>query len=76
MADTSPAPGRWAFRPIPPEPRPIVELIADGTLDAELAAQLWLLGPPSSGAAVGEGSMAIAFVHQYLAGERTQARAA
>ena len=43
MADTSPAPGRWAFRPIPPEPRSIVELIADGTLDAELSAQLWLL---------------------------------
>ncbi len=43
MADTSPAQGRWAFRPVPPEPRSIVELIADGTLDAELAAQLWLL---------------------------------
>ena len=43
MADTSPAPGRWAFRPIPPEPRSIVALIADGTLDAELGAQLWLL---------------------------------
>ena len=43
VADTSPAPGRWAFRPIPPEPRSIVELIADGTLDAELSAQLWLL---------------------------------
>lgn len=43
MADTSPAPGRWAFRPIPPEPRSIVALIVDGTLDAELAAQLWLL---------------------------------
>jgi hypothetical protein len=43
VADTSPAPGRWAFRPIPPEPRSIVALIRDGTLDAELAAQLWLL---------------------------------
>ena len=43
MADTSPAPGRWAFRLIPPEPRSIVALIADGTLDAELGAQLWLL---------------------------------
>ena len=43
MADLSPARGRWAFRPIPPEPRSIVELIAAGSLDAELAAELWLL---------------------------------
>jgi hypothetical protein len=43
VTDTSPAPGRRAFRPIPPEPRSIVALIADGTLDAELGAQLWLL---------------------------------
>ncbi len=43
MADISPARDRWAFRPIPPEPRSIVELIGSGTLDAELAAQLWLL---------------------------------
>ncbi len=43
MADSSPAQGRWAFRPIPPEPRSIVELIRAGTLDAVLAAQLWLL---------------------------------
>jgi type IV secretory pathway ATPase VirB11/archaellum biosynthesis ATPase len=43
MADTSSARGRWAFRPVPPEPRSIVELIRAGTLDAELAAQLWLL---------------------------------
>jgi hypothetical protein len=43
MPDTSPAPGRWAFRPVPPEPRSIVELIRTGTLDAELTAQLWLL---------------------------------
>ena len=43
MADTSPVPGRWAFRLTPPEPRSIVALIADGSLDAELCAQLWLL---------------------------------
>jgi flagellar protein FlaI len=43
VADISPARGRWAFRPIPPEPRSIVELIASGTLDVELAAELWLL---------------------------------
>ena len=43
VTDLSPAPGRWAFRPEPPEPRSIVDLIASGTLDPELAAQLWLL---------------------------------
>ena len=43
MADTSPARGRWAFRPVPPEPRSITELIRSGTLDAELAATIWLL---------------------------------
>lgn len=43
MADTSPARGRWAFRPVPPEPRSIVELIRAGTLDAELAVTIWLL---------------------------------
>jgi energy-coupling factor transporter ATP-binding protein EcfA2 len=43
VADFSPARRRWAFRPTPPEPRSIVELIATGTFDAELAAQLWLL---------------------------------
>jgi hypothetical protein len=43
MADLSPARGRWAFRPVRPEPRSIVELIGTGVLDAELAAQLWLL---------------------------------
>ena len=43
MADLSPAPNRWAFRPIPPQPRSIVELVRSGTLDTELAAQLWLL---------------------------------
>lgn len=43
MADPSPAPGRWAFRPVQPEPRSIVELVRAGTLDAELAATLWLL---------------------------------
>jgi flagellar protein FlaI len=43
VADISPARGRWAFRAVPPDPRSIVELIRGGTLDAELAAQLWLL---------------------------------
>jgi hypothetical protein len=31
------------LRPIPPEPRSIVELIGAGTIDAELAATIWLL---------------------------------
>ena len=35
--------GRWAIRHVPPTPRSIVELIRAGTLDAELAATLWLL---------------------------------
>jgi hypothetical protein len=43
LADTSPARGRWAVRHVPPTPRSIVELIRAGTLDAELAATLWLL---------------------------------
>ncbi len=43
MADTSPARGRWAVRHVPPTPRSIVELIRAGTLDAELAATLWVL---------------------------------
>ena len=43
MADISPSSRRWAFRAIPPEQRSIVELIRTGTLDAELAARLWLL---------------------------------
>ncbi len=34
---------RWAFRPPRPQPRSIVELIDAGTLDAELAAMLWVL---------------------------------
>lgn len=59
MADTSPARGRWAFRPVPPEPRSIVELIRGGTLDAELAATLWLLvegGVPLLVAGEGQGT--------------------
>lgn len=43
MAETLPARGRWAIRHVPPTPRSIVELIRAGTLDAELAAILWLL---------------------------------
>jgi hypothetical protein len=43
MADPSRTPRRWAVRPTPPEPRSIVQLLRQGTLDAELAAQLWLL---------------------------------
>ena len=43
MADTSSARGRWAVRHVPPTPRSIAELIRAGTLDAELAATLWLL---------------------------------
>ena len=43
MANTFPARGRWAFRPVPPEPRSIIELIRAGTMDAELAATVWLL---------------------------------
>lgn len=42
MAD-SPPPSGWAFRPLPPEPRSIVALIRDGTIDAELAATIWVL---------------------------------
>ena len=42
MADTSPV-GRWAVRHVPPPARSITELIRSGTLDAELAATLWLL---------------------------------
>ncbi len=58
MADTIPARGRWAFRPVPPEPRSIVELIRAGTLDSELAATLWLLveaGVPIVVAGEGQG---------------------
>ncbi len=43
MAEPSPPRGRWAIRPVPPDPRSIVELVTAGTLDAELAATLWLL---------------------------------
>ena len=43
MADPSSEPGRWAFRPIPPEARSVVDLIRAGTLDTELAATLWIL---------------------------------
>jgi hypothetical protein len=43
VAETAGRPGRWVFRPVPPEPRSIAELIRAGTLDAELAATIWLL---------------------------------
>ncbi len=43
MDITSPSRGWWGLRPIPPQPRSIVELIRAHTLDADLAALLWLL---------------------------------
>jgi hypothetical protein len=43
MADATPRRAGWTFRPVPPTPRSIVELIRSGTLDAELAATLWVL---------------------------------
>lgn len=43
LADATPHRAGWAFRPVPPTPRSIAELIRSGTLDAELAALLWLL---------------------------------
>lgn len=43
MADPTPRRAGWTFRPVPPTPRSIVELIRSGTLDAELAATLWAL---------------------------------
>ena len=43
MADASSRPVGWAPRSVPPTPRSIVELIRVRTLDAELAATLWLL---------------------------------
>lgn len=43
MADATPQRAGWAFRPVPPTPRSITELIRAGTLDAELAATVWLM---------------------------------
>jgi hypothetical protein len=43
VAEVSPARGRRALGTVPPEPRSIAECIRAGTLDAELAATLWLL---------------------------------
>ena len=65
MADARPAP---ALRPDPPRPSSIVDLVRAGTLDAELAATLWLLfegrvpcivaGPqPEAGASVVLGAL-------------------
>jgi flagellar protein FlaI len=42
VADPTPA-GRWAIRHVPPTPRSITELIILGTIDAHLAATLWVL---------------------------------
>jgi len=39
----APSPVWWGLRPRPPRPLSIVELIRAGTIDAELAAHLWLL---------------------------------
>lgn len=43
MADPEHTRRRWTVRPVPPEPRSIVQLMRDRTLDTELAAHLWLL---------------------------------
>lgn len=43
MADATPQRAGWTFRPVPPTPRSITELIRAGTLDAELAATVWVL---------------------------------
>jgi energy-coupling factor transporter ATP-binding protein EcfA2 len=43
MAESNRTTRRGNVRPRDPEPRSIIELIRDGTLDAELAAHLWLL---------------------------------
>ena len=43
LADAMPQRAGWAFRPVPPTPRSIVELLRAGTLDAELAATVWVL---------------------------------
>ena len=43
MADPTSQRAGWTFRPVPPTPRSITDLIQGGTLDAELAATLWVL---------------------------------
>jgi hypothetical protein len=43
VADTSLTRSGWVLRPIPPQPRSIAELIQAGTVDADLAATIWLL---------------------------------
>jgi hypothetical protein len=43
VADTSLTRSGWVLRPIPPEPRSIVELIRAGMVDSDLAATIWLL---------------------------------
>jgi hypothetical protein len=43
LAEPTPQRAGWTFRPVPPTPRSITELIGAGTLDAELAATVWVL---------------------------------
>ena len=43
MEVAAPSPTWWGLRPRPPRPLSIVELIRGGTVDAELAALLWLI---------------------------------
>ena len=69
MADLSPARGRWAFRPVPPPPHSVVELIRAGTLDAELTATIWMLierRVPLIVAAAGRGAGKTTLLHALL----------
>jgi hypothetical protein len=69
VADPSSAGSGWTLRPVPPEPRSIVEAIREGTIDAELAATVWLLVEarvPLVVAAVGDGSARATFFGSLL----------